>query len=113
MPDYSNSFQNVMIHESSYVDEGVTIGENTKIWHFSHILENTNIGMNCSIGQNVVIGPNVEVGNKVKVQNNDSIYSGVICEDDVFQVRSMVFTNIVNHRSAVIRRDKYGDTIVE
>ncbi len=113
MPDYSKTYKNVMIHESSYIDEGVDIGKETKIWHFSHILGNTSIGTNCSIGQNVVIGPNVVVGNKVKVQNNVSIYDGVIIEDDVFCGPSCVFTNVNNPRANIERKDEYRKTTVK
>ncbi len=99
-------------HETAVIDDGCIIGRNTKIWHFSHIMPDSVIGDNCNIGQNVVVSPNVTLGNNVKVQNNVSIYTGVICEDDVFLGPSMVFTNITNPRSAVIRRDKYEETLV-
>lgn len=105
--------KNYFVHPSSYVDEGAQIGSNTKIWHFSHIMKNTKIGRNCNIGQNVVISPKVTLGNNVKVQNNVSIYTGVECEDDVFLGPSMVFTNILNPRSAVVRKDEYIKTIVK
>ena len=101
------------IHESSYVDNNVHIGEETNIWHFCHILENTKIGTKCSIGQNVVIGPNVVVGSGVKIQNNVSVYDGVTLEDDVFCGPSMVFTNVTNPRSAVNRRDEFKKTLVK
>ena len=101
------------IHESSYVDNNVHIGEETNIWHFCHILENTKIGNKCSTGQNVVIGPNVEVGSGVKIQNNVSVYDGVTLEDDVFCGPSMVFTNVTNPRSAVNRRDEFKKTLVK
>ena len=94
------------------MDEGCTIGEGTKIWHFSHIMPNAVIGNNCNIGQNVVVSPGVILGNNVKVQNNVSIYSGVICDDDVFLGPSMVFTNVINPRSAINRRDQYLQTKV-
>jgi UDP-2-acetamido-3-amino-2,3-dideoxy-glucuronate N-acetyltransferase len=100
-------------HETALIDEGCSIGEGTKIWHFSHIMPNCTIGQNCNIGQNVVISPEVVLGNNVKVQNNVSIYTGVICEDDVFLGPSMVFTNIVNPRSAIIRKDQYAKTLVK
>lgn len=100
-------------HETAVVDEGCTIGEGTKIWHFSHIMPNCTIGERCNIGQNVVVSPEVILGNNVKVQNNVSIYTGVICEDDVFLGPSMVFTNVMNPRSAVNRRDQYSKTIVK
>jgi len=100
------------VHESSYVDEGCTIGKGTRIWHFSHIMTGCTIGENCNLGQNVVISPGVILGNNVKVQNNVSIYTGVICEDDVFLGPSVVFTNVINPRSAVNRRDQYLATRV-
>ncbi|TSA27142.1 MAG: N-acetyltransferase [Bacteroidetes bacterium] len=99
-------------HETAVVDEGCTIGRGTKIWHFTHIMQGCRIGENCNFGQNVVVSPGVILGNNVKVQNNVSIYNGVICEDDVFLGPSMVFTNITNPRSAVIRRDQYVRTLV-
>ena len=89
-----------------------SIGEGTKIWHFSHIMANCKIGKECNIGQNVVVSPDVALGDNVKVQNNVSIYSGVICEDDVFLGPSMVFTNVINPRSHVVRRGQYAKTIV-
>ena len=101
------------IHESSYLDDSAIIGSGSKIWHFTHIMKNSTIGKKCNIGQNVVISPNVILGNNVKVQNNVSIYTGVVCEDNVFLGPSMVFTNIINPRSEVIRRDKYIQTIVK
>jgi UDP-2-acetamido-3-amino-2,3-dideoxy-glucuronate N-acetyltransferase len=100
-------------HETAVIDDGVNIGKGTKIWHFSHIMTGSVIGKNCNIGQNVVISPGVKLGNNVKVQNNVSVYTGIICEDDVFLGPSMVFTNVVNPRSAVNRRDKYEETLVE
>jgi UDP-2-acetamido-3-amino-2,3-dideoxy-glucuronate N-acetyltransferase len=100
-------------HETAIVDEGCTIGEGTKIWHFSHIMTNCIIGERCNIGQNVVVSPGVTLGTNVKVQNNVSIYTGVICEDDVFLGPSMVFTNVINPRSAVIRKDEYKETLVK
>jgi UDP-2-acetamido-3-amino-2,3-dideoxy-glucuronate N-acetyltransferase len=100
-------------HETAIIDDGAEIGNNSKIWHFSHIMSNCIIGKNCNIGQNVVVSPKVILGNNVKVQNNVSIYSGVICEDDVFLGPSMVFTNIINPRSAIIRRDQYSQTLVK
>ena len=99
-------------HESSYVDDGCSIGKGTKIWHFSHIMSGCRIGEGCNIGQNVVISPDVVLGNNVKVQNNVSLYTGVVCEDDVFLGPSMVFTNVTNPRSAVNRRDQYAKTVV-
>lgn len=100
------------VHESSYVDEGCKIGKGTKIWHFSHVMTGCRLGENCNIGQNVVISPEVILGNNVKVQNNVSIYTGVECADDVFLGPSMVFTNVVNPRSAVNRRGQYSKTHV-
>jgi len=100
-------------HESAFVDEGCTIGEGTKIWHFSHVMSNCTLGENCNIGQNVVISPEVILGKNVKVQNNVSIYTGVVCEDDVFLGPSMVFTNVVNPRSGVNRRGQYTKTTVK
>jgi UDP-2-acetamido-3-amino-2,3-dideoxy-glucuronate N-acetyltransferase len=99
-------------HPSAVIDEGCEIGKGTKIWHFSHIMPDCRIGENCNIGQNVVISPGVILGNNVKVQNNVSIYTGVTCEDDVFLGPSMVFTNVVNPRSAVNRRGQYAQTLV-
>ena len=100
-------------HETAVIDDGCKIGKGTKIWHFSHIMKGSEIGENCNIGQNVVILPGVKLGRNVKVQNNISIYTGVTCEDDVFLGPSMVFTNIINPRSAIIRKDNYYTTIVE
>jgi UDP-2-acetamido-3-amino-2,3-dideoxy-glucuronate N-acetyltransferase len=100
------------VHESSYIDAPCTIGKGTKIWHFSHIMSNCVLGENCNIGQNVVISPQVTLGNNVKVQNNVSIYTGVNCADDVFLGPSMVFTNVINPRSAVNRKDQYLQTNV-
>ena len=100
-------------HESCYVDENVNIGENTKIWHFSHILSHTTIGKNCSFGQNCVVGPRVTIGNGVKVQNNISIYEGVEIEDDVFLGPSMVFTNVINPRAFIVRRDEFKKTLIK
>ena len=103
---------NYFSHETAIIDANSSIGEGTKIWHFSHIMANCKIGNGCNIGQNVVISPEVELGNNVKVQNNVSIYTGVICEDDVFLGPSMVFTNVINPRSHVNRRGQYAKTIV-
>lgn len=99
-------------HDTAVVDDGCEIGEGTKIWHFSHIMPECTIGKSCNIGQNVVVSPKVTLGNNVKVQNNVSIYTGVECEDDVFLGPSMVFTNVINPRSAVNRRDEYAITVV-
>tara|TARA_Y100001958_G_C21232925_1_gene558882 strand:+ start:249 stop:830 length:582 start_codon:yes stop_codon:yes gene_type:complete len=102
-----NDFKNVFIHDSSYIDEEVSIGKGTKIWHFSHILSNSKIGNNCTLGQNVVVGPNVNIGNNVKIQNNVSVYDGVTIEDDVFCGPSCVFTNVINPRSSVSRKEEF------
>ena len=104
---------NYFAHPTAVIDEKVNIGDETKIWHFSHVMSNSIIGIGCNIGQNVVVSPNVNLGNNVKVQNNVSIYSGVTCENDVFLGPSMVFTNILNPRSAIIRRDSYVKTLVK
>src|SRR6185503_2237954 len=103
---------NYFAHPTAVIDENCTIGNETKIWHFSHIMSGCTIGLNCNIGQNVVISPGVILGNNVKVQNNVSIYEGVVCEDFVFLGPSMVFTNIVNPRSQIIRKSEYKKTIV-
>ena len=100
-------------HESAIIDPGCIIGSGTKIWHFSHIMTGAVIGEHCNIGQNVVISPEVVLGNNVKVQNNVSIYTGVICEDDVFLGPSCVFTNVINPRSHVNRRNEYAKTTVK
>lgn len=99
-------------HESAYIDEGCEIGVGTKIWHFSHVMPNCIIGKWCNLGQNVVVSPKVVLGNNVKVQNNVSIYTGVTCEDDVFLGPSVVFTNVINPRSAVNRKSEYAKTNV-
>jgi UDP-2-acetamido-3-amino-2,3-dideoxy-glucuronate N-acetyltransferase len=104
--------ENYFSHESAIIHPDASIGEGTKIWHFSHIMANCKIGKGCNIGQNVVVSPDVALGDNVKVQNNVSIYSGVICEDDVFLGPSMVFTNVLNPRSHVVRRGQYAKTIV-
>jgi UDP-2-acetamido-3-amino-2,3-dideoxy-glucuronate N-acetyltransferase len=105
--------QTYFVHPSSYVDDPCEIGAGTKIWHFSHIMKNCRIGEGCNIGQNVVVSPDVEIGQNVKIQNNVSVYTGCILEDDVFCGPSMVFTNVVNPRSHVIRRDEYKTTRVK
>ncbi|MEM8743254.1 MAG: Gfo/Idh/MocA family oxidoreductase [Pseudomonadota bacterium] len=112
-PRVSGEHPGVMIHESAYVDEGVTIGEGTRIWHFSHVLGNVSIGKGCSIGQNVVIGPKVTVGDNVKIQNNVSVYEGVTLEDGVFCGPSCVFTNVNNPRSEIERKDEFLQTPVK
>ena len=101
-----------MIHPSSYIDAGALIGEGTRIWHFCHIMPGSVIGKDCSLGQNVVVMPGVRLGDRVKVQNNVSIYTGVTCEDEVFLGPSMVFTNVVNPRSAIERKNEYQKTLV-
>lgn len=100
-------------HESAVIDDQCQIGAKTKIWHFSHIMSGCIIGEGCNIGQNVVISPKVKLGKNVKVQNNVSVYTGVQCEDDVFLGPSVVFTNILNPRSHINRRDQYRQTIIK
>lgn len=100
-------------HPTAVIDQGCTIGRDTKIWHFSHIMNGCIIGEQCSVGQNVVISPEVVIGNRVKIQNNVSVYTGVICEDDVFLGPSCVFTNVINPRSAIVRKNEYKPTIVQ
>lgn len=106
------SEKNYFAHETAVIDEGAEIGAGTKIWHFSHIMPGSRIGENCNLGQNVVVSPDVVLGKNCKVQNNVSIYTGVVCEEDVFLGPSMVFTNVINPRSAVNRRDQYLETRV-
>lgn len=101
------------VHESSYIDNNCSIGEGTNIWHFSHIMSDCEIGEKCNIGQNVVISPHVRLGNNVKIQNNVSVYEGVICEDDVFLGPSCVFTNVINPRSFISRKDEYKKTYIK
>lgn len=105
-PDY-------FAHETAVIDEGNVIGKGTRIWHFSHVMKDCTIGEDCNIGQNVVISPGVMLGNRVKVQNNVSLYTGVICEDEVFLGPSVVFTNVINPRSAVSRKNEYQQTLVK
>ena len=105
--------QDYFAHETAVIDAGCSIGKDCKIWHFSHIMTGSVMGEKCSIGQNVVVSPDVVLGKNVKVQNNISIYTGVICEDDVFLGPSMVFTNIKNPRSAIVRKDQYIRTLVK
>lgn len=100
------------VHQSSYIDDNTSIGEGTKIWHFCHILSGTKIGNNCVIGQNVMIGPDVVIGNNCKIQNNVSIYKGVILEDDVFCGPSCVFTNVINPRAFIERKNEFKTTIL-
>lgn len=99
-------------HETAVVDEGCDIGEDTKIWHFSHIMSDCKVGDKCNIGQNVVVSPQVVLGSNVKIQNNVSVYTGVTCDDDVFLGPSCVFTNVTNPRSGVNRRGEYAKTHV-
>ena len=101
------------VHDSSFVDDPCEIGEGTKIWHFSHVMANSRIGKNCNIGQNVVISPSCIIGDNVKIQNNVSVYTGVILEDDVFCGPSMVFTNVINPRSHVDRKNEFQKTLVK
>jgi UDP-2-acetamido-3-amino-2,3-dideoxy-glucuronate N-acetyltransferase len=100
------------VHESSYVDEGATIGAGTKIWHFCHVLPGAVIGERCNLGQNVVVMGGTRIGNNVKIQNNVSIYEGVVLEDDVFCGPSCVFTNVMNPRSHISRKSEYRQTLV-
>ena len=104
---------NFFVHETSIVDDNVYIGDGTKIWHFSHIISGTKIGTNCSFGQNCVVGGDVNIGNGVKVQNNVSIYKGVEIEDDVFLGPSMVFTNVINPRAFITRKDEFKKTLLK
>ena len=108
-----NFFMDYKAHPTAVIDEGCEIGDGTSIWHFSHIMSHCKIGEGCNIGQNVVVSPGVVLGRNVKVQNNVSIYTGVTCEDDVFLGPSMVFTNVINPRSAVNRKNEYLKTIVK
>ena len=105
MPDY-------FVHESSFVDEGAQIGAGTRIWHFCHVMPQARIGERCNLGQNVFVSTDVTIGNNVKIQNNVSLYTGVVLEDDVFLGPSMVFTNVINPRSQVNRKDEYQKTVV-
>src|SRR6187455_1573220 len=105
--------QNFTVDKTAVIDEGCQIGGGTKIWHFTHIMSGSVLGENCNIGQNCVISPDVKLGRNVKVQNNVSIYTGVTCEDDVFLGPSMVFTNVINPRSAINRKNQYAKTIVK
>jgi UDP-2-acetamido-3-amino-2,3-dideoxy-glucuronate N-acetyltransferase len=106
------SNRNYYAHPSAIIDEGCEIGDGVKIWHFSHIMPGCRIGEGCNIGQNVVVSPKVVLGKNVRIQNNVSVYEGVICEDDVFLGPSMVFTNVINPRSAVSRKEEYRQTLV-
>ena len=109
----SQRFPDVQVHPSSYVDEGVSIGSGTRIWHFVHLLPGTKIGRHVSIGQNVMAGPNVTIGDGCKIQNNVSLYEGVTLEADVFCGPSCVFTNVINPRSAVSRKSEFKTTLVK
>lgn len=100
-------------HETAIIDEGAQIGAGAKVWHFSHVMGTAQIGDRCVLGQNVFIGKRVKLGNNVKVQNNVSVYEGVVCEDDVFLGPSMVFTNVVNPRSAIERKNEFNPTLVK
>lgn len=101
-----------VIHPSAIVDEGAHIGDSTKVWHFAHVCGKARIGSNCSLGQNVFVGNDVYIGNNVKIQNNVSVYDAVTLEDDVFCGPSMVFTNVINPRSHVVRKHEYKRTVV-
>ena len=105
--------KNFFSHETAVIDEGAEIGEGTSVWHFSHLMTGCKIGSNCNIGQNVFIASDVVIGNNVKVQNNVSLYSGVVCEDDVFLGPSCVFTNVINPRSAVSRKEEFKKTLIK
>lgn len=107
------NYKEVFVHDTSFIDENVTIGQGTKIWHFNHILKDCKIGKDCSFGQNVVVGPAVNIGNKVKIQNNVSVYEGVTLEDGVFCGPSCVFTNVNNPRSEILRKHEYRETLVK
>lgn len=107
------SSDDVFIHESAVVDRGAKIGEGTKVWHFSHIMPRAHIGKNCTLGQNVFVGNEVKIGDEVKIQNNVSVYEGVILEDEVFCGPSMVFTNVINPRSGIERKDEFNETLVK
>jgi UDP-2-acetamido-3-amino-2,3-dideoxy-glucuronate N-acetyltransferase len=104
---------NYFVHESSYIDDNVAIGDGTKIWHFCHIMSGSRMGEECNIGQNVVVGPDVRIGSRCKIQNNVSVYKGVTLEDGVFCGPSMVFTNVFNPRSDVRRMDEIRETLVK
>ena len=106
------SDKNYFAHPTAIIDDGCEIGDSVKIWHFSHVMPGCKIGDNCNLGQNVVVSPKVILGRNVRVQNNVSIYEGVICEDDVFLGPSMVFTNVINPRSAISRKNEYMPTLV-
>jgi UDP-2-acetamido-3-amino-2,3-dideoxy-glucuronate N-acetyltransferase len=113
MPNSASSPSPFYLHPSSFIDNPVQIGPDTKIWHFCHILPHTEIGENCSFGQNCVVGPKVRIGNGVKVQNNVSIYEGVEIEDDVFLGPSVVFTNVITPRAFIQRKDEFKKTLLK
>lgn len=100
-------------HKTSFIERNCNIGTGTKIWHFSHVMENCSVGKNCNIGQNVVISPYVQIGDNVKIQNNVSVYTGVICENNVFIGPSCVFTNVLNPRSEICRKGEYRQTLLK
>jgi len=104
---------NYQAHPTAVIDEGAAIGKGTRIWHFSHIQSGAIIGENCSLGQNVLVSPQAVLGNNVKVQNNVSVYTGVICEDDVFLGPGCVFTNVINPRSFIPRKEEFRRTLVK
>jgi UDP-2-acetamido-3-amino-2,3-dideoxy-glucuronate N-acetyltransferase len=101
-----------MIHSSAIIDEGARIGDGTRVWHFTHVCAGARIGRNCSLGQGVFVGNDVAIGDNVKIQNNVSVYDAITLEDDVFCGPSMVFTNVYNPRSAIVRKDEYRRTLV-
>ena len=107
-----HSTSDTLIHPTAVIDEGCTIGEGTRIWHFSHVMQGARVGKSCNIGQNVVISPGAIVGDRVKIQNNVSVYTGVTVEDDAFLGPSCVFTNVINPRSFISRKDEFRPTIV-
>lgn len=107
-----HSTSDTLIHPTAVIDEGCTIGEGTRIWHFSHVMHGARVGKSCNIGQNVVISPGAIVGDRVKIQNNVSVYTGVTVEDDAFLGPSCVFTNVINPRSFISRKDEFRPTIV-
>ncbi len=111
-PEVQRTEDGYRVHESAYVDDGAVVGEGTRIWHFCHVMPEASIGQDCTLGQNVVVMPRVRLGSNVKVQNNVSLYEGVVCEDDVFLGPSMVFTNVINPRSHVPRKDEFRETHV-